>query len=264
MAFTRRKCTGVVFATPLVRPWVSLEYDQSLALTCWILGKLDIPYQAIKLSGEDHAQARNKLLTAFLEDHPTASDLMWIDDDLGWDPHRLVDWLTRPEDIIAGAYRLKHLDDDVEFPINLILENGQPIEQDGLLKAEVVPGGFIRMQRHVAEMLSLKSQKFWKIDNRTGVRKEWFNVFEMGRGPDGRWWGEDFFMCNKWLEIGGEIWIDPLMPFSHRGERTWDAVLVDNLHLCCDRAKMTQEADPQKLQNLRLRHAIDRIRLDAA
>jgi hypothetical protein len=257
MPLTRRTCTGVVFATPLSRPWVSLEYDQSLAATCWGLGRLGIRYEAIKLSGEDHAQARNKLLTTFLEDHPTASDLMWIDDDIGWDPQRLVDWLTRPEDIIAGAYRLKEADDEIGFPIGIATEHGRMIEQDGLIGADSVAGGFIRMRRHVAEMLAANADKFWRVDPRTGARKEWFNVFEMGRGPDGRWWGEDFAMCCKWRALGGEIWIDPLMPLTHRGEKTWDATLADHLHLYHGQA--ARETDPQKLQNLRLRHALDRI-----
>lgn len=262
MAFTRRVCTGVIFATPLIRPWVSLEYDQSFGSTCWGLGRLGIPYEAIKITGEDHAQARNKLLTAFLEDHPTASDLVWIDDDIGWDPQRLVDWLTRPEDIIAGVYRLKDLDDEVDFPISLVTENDALVVRDGLIAAETVAGGFIRMRRHVVEMLAANANKFWRRDPKTGVRKEWFNVFEMGRGPDGRWWGEDFAMCCKWRMLGGEIWIDPLMPLTHRGEKTWDATFADHIHLYHE--GMAHETDPQKLQNLRLRHAIDRIREQAA
>lgn len=235
-----RQCTGVIFATPMIRDFVAIEYNQALAETCWHLGRLGIPFCSIKVSGEDHAQARNKLLTMFLEDCPLASDLFWIDDDVGsWPPLKLIEWLTRPEDFIAGAYRVKDADDDVEFPIDLVTdEKGALVERDGLIEANKVAGGFIRMRRHVVEMLAANANKFWWVDRKTGVNKEYHNVFEMGRGEDGRWWAEDFVMCKKWRDLGGEIWVDPSMPLSHRGGKVWGARLADHLDLY--RSKLAQ------------------------
>lgn len=240
MAIENRICTGVIFATPMIREWVSLEYDQAMAETCWHLGRLGIPFGAVKVAGEDHAQARNKLLTMFLENFPQASDLFWIDDDVGsWDAIKVTHWLRRPEDIIAGIYRVKDADDEIDFPVDLVTENGVLVERDDLILANKVPGGFIRMRRHVAEMLAVHANKFTWIDRKSGAEKEYHNVFEMGRGEDGRWWAEDFVMCKKWRDLGGEIWVDPSMPLSHRGGKLWNATLADHLHLY--RAKL-QEA----------------------
>lgn len=234
-----RACTGVIFATPMIRDWVSIEYDQAMAETTWHLGRLGVPFAGIKVAGEDHAQARNKLLTMFLENFPTASDLFWVDDDVGsWSALKAVGWLTRPEDIIAGAYRVKDADDEIDFPIDLVTENGALVERDGLIQANKVAGGFIRMRRHVAEMLAASANKFTWVDRRTGANKEYHNVFEMGRGADGLWWAEDFTMCGKWRDLGGEIWVDPSMPLSHRGGKLWSATLSDHLHLY--RAKLKQ------------------------
>lgn len=231
MAILPRKCTGVVFATPVKDPVLSIEHSQSLAEMTWHLGRLGIPFSAIKVVGEDHAQARNKLLAMFLEQHPAASDLFWTDDDVGWEPLKAIDWLTREEDVIAAGYRLKDINDKIDFPIELIAGTEGFVEQDGLLGATKVGGGFIRMRRHVAEMLAANCNTFFGLDPHSDARREYPNVFEMGRGPDGAWWPEDFWMCRKWLDLGGEIWVDPSMHLTHRGSRIWAGRMAEHLDL---------------------------------
>ena len=90
-----------------------------------------------------------------------------------------------------------------------------------------MPTGFLRIKRHVLEKMAAASTKFKSLED--GVWKDYYNIFEMGPGSDGQWYGEDDAFCRKWADMGGLIWVDPDIQFTHRGTKKWTAKLLDHL-----------------------------------
>lgn len=226
----------VIFATPSFDFRVSLEFLRSSIETEWALQGRGIAHGHIQIGGDCYlAKVRNKLVTEFLTDYPTATDFFFLDDDIGWPAAKIVEFLDRPEPVLAGIYPLKS--EDLNFPVELTVdaESGALIERDGLVQANAVPTGFLRIKRHVLETLAAQSTTF-KESGVGGVVKEYWNIFEMGRADDGWWWGEDYCFCQKWRATGGEIWVDPSIAFTHRGNRAWKADLSHHLQAYRDRA----------------------------
>lgn len=230
--------TSVIFATPTLSHAVSLEYLRSTIETQWALAGAKIPSGFITRGGDCFvAKVRNKIVTEFLRDFPTATDLFFIDDDIGWPAAKVIEFLNRREDIVAGIYPKKS--EQIDFPVELAADpgTGRLFERDGLVRAIAGPTGFLRIKRHVLEKMAAVSQTFRDIEL-DGSDREYYGLFETGIGTNGWWWGEDYTFCQKWGAMGGEIWVDPSIEFTHRGQRKWTATLSDHLQTFRDRAAL--------------------------
>ncbi len=237
--------TKVIFATPSFTYAVSLEYLRSFTETQWALGQSGIQSGMITRGGDCFiAKVRNKIVTEFLDGFPDATDLFFLDDDIGWPALKVVEFLSRPEDVICGIYPKKS--DDADFPVELSVVDGALVDRDGLVKANAAGAGFMRIKRHVLETLAASAHKFKDLELGGDVR-EFYGIFETGIGPNGWWWGEDYAFCQKWIGAGGEIWVDPAIEFSHRGQKKWTASLSDHMQTFRDRAAdMDQKKCPRR------------------
>jgi hypothetical protein len=97
----------------------------------------------------------------------------------------------------------------------------------GLFKALRVPTGFLRIKRHVLEKMAAVSHKYTQVMP-DGSKATIAEIFRMGCYGSEFWWGEDFDWCNQWREMGGEIWVDPTIEFTHSGRKQWKARLWDS------------------------------------
>lgn len=231
----------VLFATPSLDHRVTLEYLRSWTETVWALTAKGIGMGRIDRGGDQFiAKARSKLATEFLLNYPMATDLFFLDDDISWPPAKIIEFLERPEDIVAGIYPKKQ--DKTDFPVELQanLTDGSLIENDGLLKAHGVPTGFLRIKRRVLEKLAESAPRF-KEEEADGQIREFIGFFQSGIGPDGFWWGEDYTFCRNVTDSGFDIWVDPNILFWHRGNKAWSATLVDYLDKFREKGKMASE-----------------------
>ena len=209
----------VVFATPTLAHQLSAEYVTSLMLTCAALDREGIPYTTLFVGGDPYlAKVRNQLATQFLRDHPEATDLFFIDDDVGWQPDAVLRMLNCEADVLAGVYPKKQ--ETVAFPVELDVDGGALTWNGRLLKAKMVPTGFLRIRRHVLEqMASVSKQYGGQMPTDPQVHIEFFTT---GIDPDdGAWCGEDVAFCRRWRKMGGTIWVDPDITFSHVGRYRW-------------------------------------------
>lgn len=250
----------VVLATPTFGDRPCKEYSGSLAQSLCMLSEAGIGFALIMQPGDPYLpKVRNRLVAQFLNQYPQATDLLFLDDDIGWDPIKVVEFVRRPQDIVVGAYPKKK--DALEFPVTLALAaDGEPIEQDGLFMCHLAPTGFMRIKRHVLEKMAMVSARYEAPDGSVGPQ---WNIFEaryvdpalealrkadlstMSRddaiaylrraigvtvSPDiGGWWGEDFWFVERWREMGGAVWVDPDIRFTHRGTKAWEASFGDTL-----------------------------------
>jgi hypothetical protein len=230
----------VCFATPSLDMRVCLEYKRSLSQTEWLLWNAGYVTAHMDRGGDCFVQkVRSKLATDFLRNFPDTDNFFFLDDDIGWPAEKAMEFIRSDKDVIAGIYPKKS--EELDFPVALAADpiTGELIEQNGLLFAKSVPTGFMRIKRRVLEKIAETSVNFmdFDIENGVGVGKQYHYLFECGPGPDGWFWGEDFSFCQKVLNAGFEIWVDPNIKFDHRGHRKWTNTLSDHLDKFRERAK---------------------------
>lgn len=142
--------------------------------------------------------ARNKLAARFMASDYT--DLLFIDDDMGWDLGGLLRMLTADVDVVGAICPKKT--DPIEWVVNLNhdIATGKPVENaEGLYLCGHVGGALLRIKRNVFERMS----------------QPWFDVegaVDMG---------EDAWFCRKWREHGGKVWAAPYVEVTHTGQKVW-------------------------------------------
>ena len=227
----------VIFSTPTLSHSFSAEFKRSWTETIWACASRQIAVGVNDMGGDPYlAKVRSKLATAWLRDYPIATDFFFLDDDIGWPAQKVIEFLERPEPVLAGIYPLKS--DDINFPVELKADvtTGKLIERDGLVAALSVPTGFLRFKRHVIERIAKISAPF-KDQSPDGTPTEHLEMFRMGRAADSWWWGEDYYFSRAWVDgLDGELWVDPNIPFTHRGSKAWKGNLSDHLEKYRERA----------------------------
>lgn len=228
------KQKSVIFATPSYTHQVSLEYFRMTLEMFPLLSRANIGSGFSVVGGDQFiAKARNLLVAGFLAKED-ATDLFFLDDDVGASAEAVIKFLNRPEDVILGAYPKKQKERD--FPVELAADmaTGALIERDGLVKVLGGPTGFMRIRRHVIERLVRDCGTF--VDNDSeGIERVSPNLFRTGVGTDRRFYGEDWQFCQDVQAAGFEVWCDPDIEFTHRGNNVWKDRL--SLHLDTYREK---------------------------
>lgn|ERR1700740_1290271 len=218
----------VVFAIPTFSHHVCVDFCGSMARTVGLLYHANIDHALHFRGGIAFIDAvRNILCAEFLRDFPSATDLFFLDDDIGWQPEKVLEFLRRPEEVVAGVYPKRS--DDVEFPTVLRIDQAtrQPIEQNGLCAAAMVPAGFLRLKRSAVEKLAAASGSY-QFPDKNMLDLVVPNIFEVGP-REGVYWGEDTHFVEKWAGLGGDIWVDPNIVFTHRGNKKWQGRLLESV-----------------------------------
>lgn len=210
----------VTFAIPALDGNIRIETHQSLVATHKVLSKLGIESDEISIANCPYLPvARNTLVSMFLND-VDATDLFFIDADIGFDPVGAVEILKRPEAIVAGIYPLKRLIGG--YPVELKTEDNIPVGRDGLIEANFLPTGFMRIKRHVFGKMKEAYPNLAYTDSVVEVRgtdfENGFDYFNMGPDKEkSRYTTEDYAFCQRWRDIGGQCWVYPNIDFVHVG-----------------------------------------------
>ncbi len=216
----------VVFMTPSIDHCVTIGFLKSYVETMALLGQHGWSTAFQSFGGDPYlSKVRNLCVSTTLRNFPHATHMFFLDADLEWDAESALRAVQHPGDIVAGIYCKKN--DTPDFPASLIADKdtGKFLEQDGLIRAQMVPTGFLRVKRAVYAAMAERSLRY---RDSMGEGVECWNIFEMGfaaeptqDGMDGQWWGEDCAWSRKAIEMGYEILVDPAVKFGHRGGKTW-------------------------------------------
>lgn len=253
----------VVFGIPSKDSVVSLGFLRSWTETQTLLRDNNINSSTLSLGGDPFiAKARNRIATDFLRECPDGDVLFFLDDDVDWPAEKVVEFLKRPEGVIAGIYPQKSA--KTNFPVELACyaDTGELITKDGLHAALLVPAGFLCIKRWVLEKLALPPTRPFLDTLPDGTHKQYLGIFECGIAPDDGqgtpfWWGEDYVFSKKSLNLGIDIWVDVDIKMGHVGKKRWEDKIGDHMDVYRRRAKLATETNPQKLQDQRMMHAID-------
>lgn len=146
----------------------------------------------------DHA--RNILVDRFLRG--SATDFIFIDADVGFDPESLLALCQAEYPVVAGIYPKKS--EKPDWPV--LTYPGELIAHDNLIEVMMVPTGFMRINRAVFEYLDVPSYA-----NPGGDVRAFFKT----EVRDGFYWGEDVEFCRLLREHEIPIKAFADMDFRH-------------------------------------------------
>lgn len=204
----------VYLAVPAYTGSVSVQTASSLIAACKALSDAGVDVVTDFMAGccyLDHT--RNLLSARFLASN--ATDLVFIDADVGFEPAALMRLALAERPMVAGVYPKKVPDrDSQQWPIDFETD-GLVVDGD-LIEAAHVATGFLRINRAVFESMIAGGMAL-EYANETPRLRRFFRC----EVRDGVYWGEDFQFCQDWLALGGKIHIIPDLNFEHVGVKTW-------------------------------------------
>lgn len=248
----------VHLATPCYGGMVSVEYMRSMCNLINEFNQAGMQYVIQTISNDSLVtRARNCLLSAFLSDE-TATHLMFIDADITFHPKSIYRLLTADYDVVGGVYPMKTVNWDnvrnalrenpdlteeelihksAQYVINI---NSSEVDsatvgkvRDGFVKVANVGTGFMLIKREVFTKLMEAYPQDKHVNDISAFRgkKEADNMwafFDTWLHPESkRYLSEDYAFCQKWSEIGGEVWADLMCPLHHRGTFVFRGKAID-------------------------------------
>lgn len=182
--------------------------------------------------------ARANLVTRFL-DTPTATHLLFIDADIGFEPEPVLRLIACDADMAAAVYSIKRIDwnrmrqafrADVPKPetasLHYVVEFADPnhIERKGdFVRVKYAGTGFLMIRRRALEQMcahysTLQYRTDHRYDRSLAGSPNRYALFDCMIDPEtGTYLSEDYAFCKRWTDLGGEIWANVRSRLTHVG-----------------------------------------------
>lgn len=200
------------------------QYTRSIVDTCLTLERLGVRHQVQFVVGNSNLpRARNELVAEFLAS--SYSDMIFIDDDMGWHQDAVIRLLASDKPFIGGVGR-KRVDkpntDPAVWCVRLL--SGADLRQDdfGSVQVHSIGTGFLKIARTVFDQLIVAHPEWKRAGHDSmppAVREKYFKFFRFG--DDEHDTGEDYEFCRAWHALGGTVWMDPEIALSHVGSKAY-------------------------------------------
>jgi len=207
-------------------------------------------------------RARNNLLAKAMSDS-SITHIMFIDNDITWDPINIIKLLISEKPIIGGAYPLKKYNWDnlntqqlnnwmlrkENSEMNNFIDNKNYIQHNllqynthfckgnnaitnNMIEVENVATGFMMIKRDVIENMQKEysSTKYREDEHFLNNNENNFSyaLFDCGV-IDGKYLSEDWLFCHRWKKMGGSLWIDISINLIHTGIEDFQGSLLSSL-----------------------------------
>lgn len=151
---------------------------------------------------------RNELVQQFMESG--ADRLVFVDDDMSWEPGALIRLAHHDVDIVGGAGRAKEPEE--RYCVTWLDKPELWSDERGLIEVKSLGAAFLAISRAAIEKLREQADRAYTGDLDRVVYCHFYVPF-----VDGVFHGEDAAFCRDWRGCGGTIWLDPELTLSH-----WD------------------------------------------
>lgn len=206
---------------------VHVDYVKSLLLSQSALQRANIGFRAYFVVQDSLVmQARNQILAEFRASD--ATDLIFIDSDIGWEVGGLLRLMSHNVPFVAGLYRRK--EETVSYTVQFSDTHAVTRNREtGLIEVTRVGAGFLRLQRNAIErMIDAYPGLRYSPPHALGETKDRYALFDTSL-ENGEFRGEDYTFCDRWRAIGGKIWADPEIVLHHIGTMAYTGSLRDVL-----------------------------------
>jgi len=188
-----------------------------------IAAKMGINYSIDTMVNESLiTRGRNNLVAKFLFNQ-TATHLMFIDADLGFDAESILRLLCANQDLVGGVYPMKRI--PVRYVINTV---PNPIIQGDLIEVSTLGTGFMLIRREVIEKMIAAHPELKYRDN-IGIGQQYeplmYGLFDTMIDPDGNYLSEDWTFCYLWRMMGGKVFADTGIKLDHTGYHKYEGNL---------------------------------------
>ncbi len=233
-----------------------VNFVQCILATKEIFQYFQIPVHIEFCKGDSLiSRARNNLVAKAMA-NPKMTHMIFIDNDITWNPIDIIKLLLSQKDIIGGIYPLKNYNwnrlvpnetnrDQIEKLLQKknnshlkdIISDEETI-QNSLLKFNVnylsrevsiknnlaqvrhIATGFMMIARNVITTMSQHYANTKYTDDVNFLNNEEnkyaYALFDCGVIDD-HYYSEDWMFCHRWTSIGGSIWLDASIDLTHTG-----------------------------------------------
>jgi FkbM family methyltransferase len=159
------------------------------------------------------SRARNSLTADFLASDCT--HLLFIDTDLIFSSEHISRLLSHSVAIVGGFYPKKQ-DGDLAWVCNALLENHPPETAAGLQQLRYIGTGFMLVEREVFERM-IDGTIAYRADHTGRDEHDFWRVGVY----QGRYLSEDWFFCQRALDLGYHVYGDTRVILKHWGSTSF-------------------------------------------
>ena len=255
----------VCLLTPCYGSVCFVNYVFCLMKTKELLTKYNIELE-IKFCKNDSlvSRARNNLIAKAMSD-PSITHILFIDNDITWDPVNVIKLIISDKPLIGGVYPLKHynwekLSNDKDFVKKVIDKKNNSMlknvmDDDLLIQHSLLDYNMnystnkIKIHKNITEVKHIATG-FMMI--KRGVIEKMFQAFPNTKYIDdvhflepnenefayalfdcavenGHYLSEDWLFCNRWTNLGGKIFIDVSINLTHTGIEDYNGSYITSL-----------------------------------
>jgi len=214
----------------------TVEYTASLASTLLLLGEHGIRCTFhFVIGGSVLHRSRNELCAIFLASDYT--DLLFVDDDMQWDPDSVIRLLASGKTLIGGVGRMRIQKPNTDHSVwcwRPILDDQQHFEIDdkGNIKTLGFGAAFMLINRAVFNIMAEQHPEWhrrgapeWSEDK----RKCYYEFFRQGHEGSDAEISEDYVFCDRVRAAGGACWVDPTITLGHIGSYNYSGSVSEIL-----------------------------------
>ena len=264
-SFIQQNNPQLVILTPCYGGLCHVSYLTCLINTINLFRQLNFPLQ-IEFCKNDSlvSRARNNLVARALSNSKT-THIMFIDNDISWNPFDVLKLILADKELVGGIYPLKNynwskmttdpnyisqilekknqsqlasiISDEKMIQSSLLNYNvnylGNVLQIDNnLAKVRHLATGFMMIKRElfVKMMKSFPSTKY--VDDVNFLKPEEnefaYALFDCGV-EEGHYFSEDWLFCHRWTKMGNEIWIDVSINLTHTGTEEYTGSYISSI-----------------------------------
>jgi|TARA_Y100000992_G_scaffold1991_1_gene1319 hypothetical protein len=264
--FVNEKKPVVYILTPCYGSVCYVNYVYSLMMTLEMFRQYKITAN-VEFCKSDSlvTRARNNLIAKAMND-PNMTHILFIDNDISWEPFDILKLLLHDKNIVGGIYPLKNyhwnklLENNGESVKNMIEKknksqlsdfiNDENMIQYNLLNYNInyksneikieknltevkhIPTGFMLLKRSVIEKMQEAYPSTKYTDDVHFLTEEenkyCYALFDCGV-EDKHYFSEDWMFCHRWSKMGGKLWIDISINLTHTGIEDYRGSLLSSL-----------------------------------
>jgi hypothetical protein len=283
--FLSKNKVKIIFGTPCFGGQLHVGYFQSILDLSVNFTKLGIPFEVMSIGNESLiTRARNGIVAKFMGDKD-ATHLMFIDADITFSWISVIKLLICGKELCGGCYpkkcfnwdKIKHhikktpeIKDDelmaksLDYVFNPIyVQQGDNIViqlENGFARVKDIGTGFMMIRKSVIIKMMDKYPETKYRNNVAGygvtdVSEYFYTLFDCAIDPVSKvYLSEDYLFCKRWIDVGGELWLDLNTNLNHTGLLDYRGCLAITINevdvLNKDAQIMKQQLDKEKEKEL--------------
>ena len=236
---------------------VSMHYTQSVLKFQQQCLQNNILVSFTLLKSSLVTQGRNLCVADFISHEHEYEYLLFIDSDIDFEYKTIIRMIEADKDIIACPYPMKTIDENkiwrtltekhemikkkgdvvksgYMFPLKVKDKNSITVD-NGIMEATHVPTGCMLIKRHVLTKMIQKHPELeiyqpTMINGKEEKKPNFYNLFDtLHDSETKRYYGEDFGFCQRWRDMGGEVFAYVSDYITHVGEHSYCGRFLDEL-----------------------------------